>query len=221
MRITALLLAFGNVAFAQSGSVRNAADIIIPPALPSQASGFLLTSPSVGPAELAPGSLAVIDTYATGSLQPGAMSPTVSVRPVGTATPIAAQVLATDLNTITFVVPKEAPIGPAQLIYRQAGDVTQWVEIAIVPARFALFRSGTPGPARAQMINPNGSAPLNGLAAPVRTGQVVVLWGSGLGATAPGDIGVSLGGVPQPVVYAGPSGSLPGIDQINFRVTSW
>src|SRR5439155_9238362 len=45
-------------------------------------------------------------------------------------------------------------------------------------------------------------------------------WGSGLGATPMANIGVTLGGIPQSVVYAGRSPSVPGVDQINFRVAS-
>ena len=217
VRILGLLLALGNIGFAQSGSVVNAADVA--QSFSNSVASSSLSS-AVGPTELAPGSLAIINTFAAASSRPDGMNATVSVRSVGAATPIAAQVVALDLNTITFVVPKETPIGPAQLIYREQGDVTKWIEIAVVPARFALFRSSMPGPARAQVINPDGTASLNGLAAPAKPGRVVVLWGSGLGATPLSDISVSLGGVTQTLLYAGRSGSLPGIDQINFQVTA-
>jgi hypothetical protein len=68
------------------------------------------------------------------------------------------------------------------------------------------------------MVNADGSVALNGLATPAQPGQVVVLWGSGLGSTPAANVRVTLGGVPQPVTYAGASPSVPGVDQINFRI---
>src|SRR5206468_1958127 len=98
------------------------------------------------------------------------------------------------------------------------GDTTKWLQIAIVPASFALFRSGPTGPAIAQQITNTGVLQTNGLASSALAGQVVVLWGAGLGSTDAAKIGVTLGGVAQTVLYAGRAPSLQGVDQINFRI---
>jgi hypothetical protein len=107
------------------------------------------------------------------------------------------------------------------LVTAKAGDLaTQWDSVTIVPASFVLFGTGPNGPVVAQNIKSDGSAIVNGLAAPAQNGQPVVLWGTGLGATPQSAIAVSLGGVAQTVLYAGLAPSVPGVNQINFRVAA-
>jgi uncharacterized protein (TIGR03437 family) len=228
VQAAALLFLIGNAAAAQSGSVQNAAgeasgSYLLPSRVPLSAS-FTISPSAV--TSLAPGSLAIINYYSPAYYSPAPPRPTATVvlRPVGSASTIPAQVVATDSSTITFVVPPQTPAGPAQLVYHVAGDVTggitQWIEISVVPASFALFRKSAPGPAQAQLIAADGSSTLSGMATPAKPGQMVVLWGSGLGATPMANVGVTLGGVPQTVLYAGRSPSVPGVDQINFRVAA-
>ena len=137
---------------------------------------------------------------------------------MGTITGIAAQVISVDARTIRFVVPETAPPGPAQIIFKAEGGTTSRAEATIVPSDFALFRQYDPGPLKAQVAGPRGVLRQNGLTIPARTGDAVVLWGSGLGLSK--EVSVTLGGVPQKLLYSGPAPSQPGIDQINFQVAT-
>ena len=102
---------------------------------------------------LAQGSLVVINyTQITASLLAPANSATVSLLPANATAPVSAQVVSVTPNAIVFVVPAGTPAGDAQLIYKPGSQATQWLRVSIVPANFALFRSGLTGPLRAQNI---------------------------------------------------------------------
>jgi uncharacterized protein (TIGR03437 family) len=181
-------------------------------------------SPIAGSSTIvAPGSLAAINYIFTGGS--AQTSATVSLLPAGSTTLIPAQVVAAGPVVITYVVPSTMPTGDAMVIYKPAGQATQWARVSVVPANFSLFGTGSfntasAGPLLAQNIQPDGSAVLNGLATPAQSGQPVVLWGTGLGATPQSVVSIALGGVPQPVLYAGPAPGQPGLNQINFRVAA-
>jgi uncharacterized protein (TIGR03437 family) len=187
------------IAGASSAQVQNAAD----------AGAGLYTT------VLAQGSMAVINySPATGTPAPSA---TVSLLPANSTTPFPAQVLGVSQFTITFVVPNNVPTGAVQLIYKPGTQATQSTTVTIVPASLALFRSGPVGPLIAQDFNPNGTFVSNGLATPAQPGQIVVLYGTGLGSTPQSAVQIGLGGVAQPVLYAGAPGQ-PGLNQINFQI---
>ena len=187
--------------YGQSGIVRNAAT-----------AGVRFTGPTV----LAPDSRAVISYSRTESAPPH-VSATVSLRPAGAATAIPAQVLIADGSTINFIVPSTAPIGPAQLIYQATGDTTKWIEVAVAPSAFQLFINPTTDAPIAQFAPATGSARPLALATPVQPGQAAVIWGSGAPMTT-SIPAITLGGVPQQVLFAGNPVQMLGIEQINFRV---
>jgi len=166
---------------------------------------LLLLAPGVlcGQMQLVPGSLGSLSYY------PSATSATVSLRPVGASTPIPAQVVSIAAGTVNFVVPANAPLGPAELIYKVSGMPTQWTAAAVVPANFTI--------SAAQIVGADGVARANTLTHPAQPGESVVLWGSGLGVN-PATMGVAFGGAPQKILYAGPAPGLPGVNQINFQV---
>jgi uncharacterized protein (TIGR03437 family) len=203
-------------AFGQSGWIQNAATITAPPSGFDLATSFVVFA-APPTSRLAQGSLAIINYSQATSLHSGALNAVVSLRPVGSASTISVQVIKADTNTITFVVPPLAPLGPAQLIYRAEGDTTKWVAIEVVSASFALFGDDR-GRLQAQMVSKDGSFTLNQLTNPASVGQVVSLSGSGLGLP-PVNVSVLLGGVAQTVLSAGASPNLPGVDEINFRVS--
>ena len=167
---------------------------------------------------IAPGSLATIN-YFLGQIDT-ALPATVSLLPAGAATALNAQVVGVSPFSITFVVPADAPVGDAEIIFKPGGGATQWARATIVPASFALFGNGSTGPAIVQNIAADGTVTLNGLASPAQPGQAIVLWGTGLGATPSSSIQVTLGGVNQQVLYAGIAPGQPGLNQINIRVAS-
>ena len=197
---TALFLLL--IAGASSAQVQNAADV---------GAGLYTTV-------LAQGSLAVIN-YSPATSTP-ATSATVSLLPANSTTPVPAQVLAVSQFTITFVVPNNVPTGFVQLIYKPGTQATQSTTVIVVPANLALFRSGPAGPLIAQDFNPDGTVVSNGLATPAQPGQPVVLYGTGLGSTPQSAVQITLGGVAQPVLYAGASPGQPGLNQINFQIAA-
>jgi uncharacterized protein (TIGR03437 family) len=208
VRHIVVLLAVAANMTAQSGFIGNAADFGV-----NQNVSYL--GDYSNPRVIAAGSLATLQSYQQDSAP---ATPVVSIRPVGSSVSFPAQVTAFSQGYIRFVLPANTPLGDAQIIYKVGSGATNWTTVSVVSARFSLFRMGTPGPILAQQFAADGAVQLNGLATPVKNGQTIVLWGSGLGATPPSGIAVSLGGIPQTVLYAGASPSLPGVDQINFRI---
>lgn len=145
-------------------------------------------------------------------------SATVSLLPVNTTTAFPATVTSVAPFNIQFVVPAEVPLGPAQLIYKPGTQATQWTTVNIVPASLSLYRTGAVGPLIAQDVPASGPAYAIGLTTPAQPGNGVQLWGSGLGGTPQSQVQVTLGGVAQQVLYAGPASVYPELTQINFLV---
>ena len=217
--ILALLpLIFTAAACAQSGSVRNAAGAGVPGATPLLPALFVTGASFPAPTTLAPDSRAVI-YYSGPASPPPQVSAVVALRPVGSPTTYPARVLAADTATITFVVPPTVPIGPAQLIYQATGDTTKWIEVVIAPISFQLFTNPATGAPIAQFVPPGSPAGPLALATPAQPGQAAVIWGSGSGLT-PAIPAITLGGVPQQVLYIGTISPGFGIVQINFRIAA-
>lgn len=197
MRGVAFLLLLAGVCSAQ---VQNAADVN---------AGAFTTN-------LAPGSLAAIQfSQTTGT---SVTSATVSLLPVNTTTAFPATVTSVAPFNIMFIVPPAMPSGPAQLIYKPGTQATQWTTVNIVPTSFSLYRTGSGGPLIAQDVPASGPAYPIGMTTPAQPGNGVQLWGTGLGSIAQGAVQVTLGGVAQRVLYAGPANVYPELTQINFLV---
>ncbi len=174
------------------------------------------TGAGVSTTMLAPGSQAAVNYFPNAGSPP--TSATVSFLPVNTTTPIPAQIVSVSPASITFIVPPGVSYGPAQLIYKPGSQATQWTTVTIAPISFALYRTGPVGPLIAPIVNLAGSGVASGLTRPAQPGFGVEIFGSGLGAVPPSRIQVTLGGVSQPVTYAGTPLGLPGLTQIDFVV---
>ncbi|HTA46103.1 MAG TPA: hypothetical protein VK789_26850 [Bryobacteraceae bacterium] len=195
MRLGALLFLFAAVSIAQ---VQNAADA---------AAGGYANSP------IAPGALAFITDFAS-SASPAVNGAAVSIRPVGSSTAIRAQVVDTSLQGITFLVPADVPLGNAQLIYHQAGELTQYTTVSISANNFSLYRN----PARGTNVDATGKASPNGLATPAQPGEAVEIFGTGLSTVPQTPPQVTAGGVAQKVLYSGAAPGNPGVLQINLQI---
>jgi len=192
-----MILLTAGISFSQ---VENAADA---------GAGINASSP------VAPGSAAFVgDSSSAGP--PSVAGAAVSIRPVGSSTAIPAQILDASYTGITFLVPSDLPVGNAQLIYRQSGQLTRWTGISIAPAHFALYRN----PVQAVNVNSPAPATPNGLANPAQPGQPVEIFGTGLGAMPQTPPQVTLGGVPQTILYAGDAPGEAGAVQINFQISA-
>jgi uncharacterized protein (TIGR03437 family) len=158
---------------------------------------------------VAPGMLA---TLAAAS----AMASTkISIRPSGSDTPIRAEVISSIPGRTTFVVPRNMPLGGAELEYQTEGQPTGWTNVNMVAASFEFFRVGSGGPAVAQSVGPGGSLSPIGLTTPAQPGQTILLKGSGLGNA---HFTVTVGGVPATVIAAGPHRANPGADEIQIQI---
>jgi uncharacterized protein (TIGR03437 family) len=203
VRSAAIFWLLAGICYCQINAPENAAD--------EQAGGY-----TTG---VAPGSLTVATFSCCGfDTVPSPIS--ASFRPVGQSAAVSAPVVSTSPGSATILVPANLPVGDAEFILEVSG-IPYWTTVPIVSANFSLFRSGTPGPLLAQNIAADGSASPNGLANPAQPGQYVTLWATG-GLAAPNAAPaaqVTLGGIAQRVVFAGPAPGQVGLIQVNFQIT--
>lgn len=148
---------------------------------------------------------------------PTPVNATLSIRPVGSSTPIPVTVTKAVAGAITFVVPAGVPLGGAELLYQIDNQPTQWTNVNVVQSSFEFFRIGPNGPAIAQTDAPNGSLRNIGLTTPVQPGQTLHLAGSGLGYGS--TVTATIGGVAATVDYAGADPTQAGRDEILIPIS--
>ena len=161
----------------------------------------------------------------------------VSVRVTVGATAVDAFVISTELVKIRALLPSTTPLGDGAMTLTINGHATAARKIRIVKRGFALYAHPVPlawwprGHALAHVVDARGAWSPNALVHPARPGQLLVLWGTGLGAAAgdersgplpgdarPADLEVLAGGTAARVLYAGRSGCCAGLDQIVIEV---
>jgi hypothetical protein len=103
----------------------------------------------------------------------------------------AATFLSVASGQTTFVAPAALAAGPAVLVATGTDGTVSYgsaTVAAVAPALFAALPSG----------------------------QNIELYGTGIrGRSSPGAVTCAIGGVEVPVLYAGPQGGYPGLDQVN------
>ncbi len=182
--------------------------------------GFVFGVPQFGPIPIfrvasapqnivSPGMLAVI------SATPATAPTRISIRPSGSDTPIRVELISSTAVQTTFVVPRNMPLGGAEIEYQAEGQPTGWTNVNVVAASFEFFRIGPGGPAIAQSVGPGGSLSPIGLTAPAQPGQTILLKGSGIGNAR---FSVTVGGVPATVIAAGPHRANPGAEEIQIQI---
>lgn len=233
-RSVVLSLALTGILPAQNAIVQNAAS--------AQATAYVGSSSSLNglqpvteilagitstPNIVSPGMLAILYYSYSGigysdlsvSLPSAPLSPaTVYIRPSGTTTPILLKPVSFAAGSVTFVVPRDTPLGGAEIEYKTEGQPTAWTTVNVVPSSFAFFRTASGGPAIAQSVAANGSRSPIGLTTPAQPGQTILVTGSGLGTNP--SVSVTVGGVPATVVSAQPHRANPGIDEVLFQMPS-
>ncbi len=115
----------------------------------------------------------------------------------------------------TARVPVDTASGQGELIARAASGRSFSAPVWIGESGFGIFTKSNGGydAALAQVWRDPPS--LAGLTNPVRAGDWVTLWGTGLGTARSATIDV--GSILAEASYAGPAPGLPGVDQINFQ----
>ena len=149
----------------------------------------------------------------------------VSVRLTVGGVAVDAFVMSAQQSRVQAMLPSRTPVGEGSLVVTYNGLQSTAYRVQVVERRFQILRRGPLSVA--QNIGADGAWQANGFATPARPSQLMVLWGTGLGAVQ-GD--ESAGPAPSPasgagvevwfglvrarVLYAGRSGCCPGIDQI-------
>jgi len=136
---------------------------------------------------------------------------------------------------ITFVVPASVAPGTAMVKIASGGATQSAGNIqvaAVAPALFTLNGVGlaAAGAVRVSASGAQTSEPAYTVdsagtftASPINMGAAtdsvyLSLFGTGIAAAGTSGVSVTINGVNAPVLYAGPQGSLPGIDQVNVQI---
>jgi uncharacterized protein (TIGR03437 family) len=135
-----------------------------------------------------------------------------------------ALLLSTDRFSVRAMLPSKIPSGDALLILTNNGQESSPFKIRVVRRDFGLYDV-------AQNFDETGHVEQNTYEHPAKPGQLVGLWGTGLGpvdgneasrplpsALAIPGLEVLVGGIPVKSVYAGRSGCCAGVDQIIVEV---
>jgi uncharacterized protein (TIGR03437 family) len=152
------------------------------------------------------------------------------------ATRIDAFVLSTDRSTVRALLPSRTPLGPTSVWLTVNGE-TYGTAFTVVPRKFNFLRRRVGDDwwpqdrGSAAQVDSAGEWSVNLLTRPAHPSEVLVLWGTGLGAVAgdeesgplpadlrPPDMEVVVGRHPVTIFYAGRSGCCAGVDQINVEV---
>ena len=136
---------------------------------------------------------------------------------------------------LAAILPSSTPIGTASLTVTFNGETSAPVSFQVVESAFGIFTVNNrgAGPAVAQNFVSESSQPFNNIITPAQPGQVVILWGTGLGpysgaedvAPVPSlaspignDVTVFVGGQPATIDYRGRTPCCAGEDEIVFHI---
>ncbi|HUS07050.1 MAG TPA: hypothetical protein VMZ52_12160 [Bryobacteraceae bacterium] len=140
-------------------------------------------------------------------------------------------------DQVNFLIPSGTSTGLANITVVRADSTSVSTTSQMQRAAPGVFSASASGKgvaaALAVQVESNGSLtplPVFGCAGPLIcfTKQLDIqdkpvylsLFGTGIrGASSPQAVGVTVGGRPVPVQYAGPQGQYPGLDQVNIRLT--
>jgi len=186
--------------------------------------------PNLAADTIAQGSVFVL-SVSYGSLLPSAAAPTfplpmelggASIRIAVGGVSRTAPIFATNPFGVRALLPSGVPAGEGSIELFYDGQPIGTRAIQVVPRSFAVYQN--PGQMQAAIQDVS-------LIHPAKPGQVVSLWGTGLGGVegdeaagplpsgfAPDDFRIEVGGIPARVLFAGRSGCCAGVDQIVFEV---
>jgi hypothetical protein len=180
-------------------------------------------TPQTADAGLAPGSLCDINIlglyHPSGNLEAGDVV-TLSFRAPGASSASDLKILVSQNSYdgtpvyFTALVPLGIPPGQAEVVATAASGKSFSTTVWIAESGVGIFTKASAGyDAAVAQVWRNGPVTV-GLTNPVRAGEWVTLWGTGLGSAAA--VTVSVGGFEVSPAYAGPSPDYPGVDQINI-----
>ena len=221
---------FAGVAYAQptidTGGITNAASYSAPE-LPNGAlarGGMIVIKGN----NLGPTPLQIINSFPL----PLSLAGT-SIKATVGGTTVDLYMIYTSTRQLAAILPSQTPEGTGTLTVTYNGQASAATSIRVVRSAFGIFslnQAGS-GPGVFQNANSGTDQPVNTLTVGARPGQLVIIWGTGLGPVTgneaagarPGDltdvpVEVYVGGRRADVTYRGRSGCCAGIDQIVFTV---
>ena len=162
---------------------------------------------------------------------PAALAGT-SIRATVGATSVSAIMLYSIFQQVAAILPSSTPVGAGTLTLTFNGRGSNTVPIRVVANTVGIFTRNQAGSGPGVLFNFNSQAnqPVNSLVVAAHPGQVLTLWGTGLGAVSGNEAGGPLpGNLSLPVdvyvgnklvtpTYKGRSGCCVGIDQVVFAV---
>jgi uncharacterized protein (TIGR03437 family) len=198
----------------------------------AQGSWFVVFGTGLGPAS--------ISVYSGGLPFPTDLSGTsVSLTPATGGAAVSARLWYTLAGQLAALLPSSTAIGVYDVRVTYNGQASAPKQVNVVTSNFGYATQAQNGAGPAQATY--GGLDLNRFTTgtlaqystrPARSGDAMVLWGTGLGAdatsdlnggstgdkTAAGQVKVLVDGIEVTPLYAGRSGGSPGLDQINFSV---
>ena len=156
----------------------------------------------------------------------------VSVRIAQGGIALSAYVVFAWTSQVNAILPSNTPLGNVQVTVTYKGKTSAPAPARVAQADFGILSpAGGFGPGLIQNWNPDGSVARNTPASSARPGQLVVLWGTGLGAiagpdnAAPGAIPLATpleiyvgGKAVANVLYTGRAPEIPAIDELIFAL---
>jgi len=199
----------------------------------AQGSWFIVCGTGLGPATL---------SVQNALPYPAALSGTsIAFTPASGGTPVSALMYYTSATQIAGLLPSSTAVGAYNVTVSYGGQPSAAYPVNVVAHNFgfATETSNGQGPAQATyndyVLNRFTTGTLGqwGLR-PANPGDLMVLWGTGIGAdpasditggtsgdqTATAQVSVIVGGIAVTPLYAGRSSGSPGLDQIDFIVPS-
>jgi len=211
-----------------ANGVRNSGSYAFP-ALPNgsiaEGSIFVVFGTDLGPAKIVQVSSFPLPT--TQGLSGTSIQVTVN------GTTVDAIMLYTLATQVAAVLPSDTPLGSGMLTVTYNGQTSNSVPINVVKSSFGIFAVNQSGSGQGvfQNVISQTDRPFNSSTVVAQPGQVIILWGTGLGPVSgieqdgplPGNIGgldihVYVAGVEAQIQYNGRSGCCVGDDQIVFVV---
>lgn len=159
---------------------------------------------------------------------------TVTITPAG-GSPVSAFLYYAVDGQVSGILPSTTPTGTANVTVTYNGSTSAPVKITVVKSDFGIFTLNQAGSGPAAILNRNldGTSPINSLTASAAPGQILELYGTGLGpitgddSVAPGavspagiDVKVLVAGQSITPIYAGRSPAYPGLDQLDFQIAA-
>jgi uncharacterized protein (TIGR03437 family) len=195
------------------------------------------TSKPIGDTVIAQGSIFTI--FGTGLGGAAASAPSlplgttlngVSISVTSNGKTLAALPVFVSAGQLNAIVPSTTPIGEATVTVTFNGQTSAGAKVQVAKSSLGIFTNGLNGPAVAQIARSSTDVTLNQLTNPALPGQVMILYGTGLGAISGADndkpgavqvgnnVSATIGGKQASILYAGRSPDFPGLDQINIQL---